>query len=426
MIKNNIKNLSVVLVIVIATIIQTINGSINNIMVTKVLGQSDFEDAFEGVPNPELDPLGHALALNAFKSNVLDAAGSPGAGGNFFEFLDTFNSGNLTLFAPINAVVSVAAADIADLLTNHPAQAVGLLMNHVVLDLVDVPDGPGLPAVHYTTQPFPADGSDGFQFIRIVPNNNAIDPTSPDHPIVIFGAPVDGSSGVSPISGNLPSAFGAIQGQPIGFVDVENSAGMTIRVYSFGGIMVTKSFENILIDANLTEAQDQLLTFTNTKTKLNDLVIGTLVFPSPEALAEALAGDEDDEESDSTAGVPPGADVLNALERLFASHIIPGQRLLFSDLFGLNGQTLDTLDEHTKLTVTVDGSTVYLNGVEVNAQQSNLVSSQGVMHILGGVLQPAEIPFTRAPAPDSSATQGVFVNASMFLFALSAIIATMF
>jgi hypothetical protein len=432
MIKNNIKNLSVVLVIVIATIIQTINGSINNMMVTKVLGQSDFEDAFA---------VGGLVGLDLFKAELLDEAdGPPGSGApDFFVFLDNYNLGNLTLFAPINAIFWGDTPGVSDNKFGAvpSANKMQLLLNHIADDLIDVPVLPTSGRLELETkQPLPpGDGSNGFQFTNIV----AVGATDNNPPgtfaLLIFGAPVDGTTGVSPMFGTIPPGAPLPEGTVLTQADYENTAGSTIRIFTMAGAMQSKSFTDILVDANLTDTANLFLTLTGIDTELDELEIGTLVFPDPDILKGLLESDDDDEESDSTPGALPGNDVVSAFKRLFASHIIPGQRLKYSDFFGLNGQTLDTLDEHTKITVEVaalpgnpehPSGLIRLNGVDITASQTNLVSSQGVMHILGGVLQPAEIPFTRAPAPDSSATQGVFVNASMFLFALSAIIATMF
>ena len=71
------------------------------------------------------------------------------------------------------------------------------------------------------------------------------------------------------------------------------------------------------------------------------------------------------------------------LTSVLTFHVVAG-KLLAADLS--DGQTLTTVQGQT-LTVKVDGATVTVNGVPV--VQADVEASNGVVHVIGGVLLPA-------------------------------------
>ena len=71
------------------------------------------------------------------------------------------------------------------------------------------------------------------------------------------------------------------------------------------------------------------------------------------------------------------------LTSVLTFHVVSG-KLLAADLS--DGQTLTTVQGQT-LTVKIDGATVTVNGVPV--VQADVEASNGVVHVIGGVLLPA-------------------------------------
>lgn len=74
------------------------------------------------------------------------------------------------------------------------------------------------------------------------------------------------------------------------------------------------------------------------------------------------------------------------LAAILTYHVVAGQ-LMAADL--ADGQTLTTVQGQT-LTVKVDGATVTVNGVPV--VQADVAASNGVVHVIGGVLLPTANP----------------------------------
>ena len=72
------------------------------------------------------------------------------------------------------------------------------------------------------------------------------------------------------------------------------------------------------------------------------------------------------------------------LTSVLTFHVVAG-KLLAADLS--DGQTLTTVQGQT-LTVKIDGATVTVNGVPV--VQADVEASNGVVHVIGGVLLPAD------------------------------------
>ena len=94
--------------------------------------------------------------------------------------------------------------------------------------------------------------------------------------------------------------------------------------------------------------------------------------------------------NDAFAALPEGTvDTLlepanrDQLTSVLTFHVVAGKALA-ADL--TDGQTLTTVQGQT-LTVKIDGATVTVNGVPV--VQADVEASNGVVHVIGGVLLPA-------------------------------------
>jgi uncharacterized surface protein with fasciclin (FAS1) repeats len=104
----------------------------------------------------------------------------------------------------------------------------------------------------------------------------------------------------------------------------------------------------------------------------------TVFAPTNDAFAAQPAGTLD------TLLKPENKDQLTAI---LTYHVVPGE-VLASDL--TNGQTLTTVQGGT-LTVKIDGGMVYLvdaTGNEVKVEKADVDASNGVVHIIDGVLLP--------------------------------------
>jgi uncharacterized surface protein with fasciclin (FAS1) repeats len=104
----------------------------------------------------------------------------------------------------------------------------------------------------------------------------------------------------------------------------------------------------------------------------------TVFAPTNDAFAALPAGTLD------TLLKPENKDQLTAI---LTYHVVPGE-VLASDL--TNGQTLTTVQGGT-LTVKIDGGMVYLvdaTGNEVKVEKADVDASNGVVHIIDGVLLP--------------------------------------
>lgn len=77
------------------------------------------------------------------------------------------------------------------------------------------------------------------------------------------------------------------------------------------------------------------------------------------------------------------------LKTILTYHVVPG-KVMASDVAGMNGKRVKTL-QGTELTVKVDGSKVMLTdatGKSVNVTGTDVMASNGVIHVIDGVLMP--------------------------------------
>ncbi|WP_299441474.1 fasciclin domain-containing protein [uncultured Phycicoccus sp.] len=98
---------------------------------------------------------------------------------------------------------------------------------------------------------------------------------------------------------------------------------------------------------------------------------------------------------DAFAALPEGAvdDLLadpdGALTDVLTYHVVPG-KVLAADVVGLDGQAVKTV-QGGELTVGVEGDTVTLTdaaGGTVTVTQTDIEASNGVIHVIDGVLMP--------------------------------------
>lgn len=73
------------------------------------------------------------------------------------------------------------------------------------------------------------------------------------------------------------------------------------------------------------------------------------------------------------------------LTKVLTYHVVAG-KVLAADVVGLNGQEVATV-EGSKVKVTVEGSMVMIN--EANVTATDIVASNGVIHVIDAVLVPA-------------------------------------
>ncbi len=82
-------------------------------------------------------------------------------------------------------------------------------------------------------------------------------------------------------------------------------------------------------------------------------------------------------------------DPSGQLTDILTYHVVPGE-VMAADVVGLDGQSVETVQGAT-LTVNVDGDTVSLTdaaGNTVNVVQTDVEASNGVIHVIDGVLMP--------------------------------------
>jgi uncharacterized surface protein with fasciclin (FAS1) repeats len=98
---------------------------------------------------------------------------------------------------------------------------------------------------------------------------------------------------------------------------------------------------------------------------------------------------------DAFAALPEGTldtlleDPEGDLTDILTYHVVDGQ-VMAADVVGLDGQEVETL-QGGSFTVGVDGDTVTLTdaaGNEVNVTQTDVEASNGVIHVIDGVLMP--------------------------------------
>ena len=99
---------------------------------------------------------------------------------------------------------------------------------------------------------------------------------------------------------------------------------------------------------------------------------------------------------DAFAALPEGtldtllADPQGQLTDILTYHVVPGA-VMAADVVELDGQTVETVQGAT-LTVNVDGDMVSLTdqtGNTVNVTQTDIEASNGVIHVIDGVLLPS-------------------------------------
>ncbi|WP_377641406.1 fasciclin domain-containing protein [Oryzobacter terrae] len=105
----------------------------------------------------------------------------------------------------------------------------------------------------------------------------------------------------------------------------------------------------------------------------------TVFAPTDEAFAALPAGTVD------TLLKDPKGD----LTQILTYHVVPG-KVLAADVVGLDGQKVKTV-QGAELTVGVDGSAVTLTdaaGATVSVTQTDIEATNGVIHVIDGVLMP--------------------------------------
>lgn len=90
-------------------------------------------------------------------------------------------------------------------------------------------------------------------------------------------------------------------------------------------------------------------------------------------------------------------------------HVVAGQVLYSTNITMMNGSSIGTLNQGTNLTLSVEGSDVYVNNARVITP--NVLVRNGVVHVIDRVLNPANSTATPNTA-DTSATEQAFPSAS--------------
>lgn len=97
------------------------------------------------------------------------------------------------------------------------------------------------------------------------------------------------------------------------------------------------------------------------------------------------------------------------LAEILQYHVVAGQVLYSTNITMMNGSSIGTLNQGANLTLSVEGSDVYVNNARVITP--NVLVRNGVVHVIDRVLNPANSTATPNTA-DTSATEQAFPSAS--------------
>ena len=187
-----------------------------------------------------------------------------------------------------------------------------------------------------------------------------------------------------------------INGIEVVAADVETSNGV---IHVIGGVLVPEAGDEMaegeMAEEEMAEDHGEMADIVDTAVAAGDFE--TLVAAvSAAGLVDTLKGEGPftvfAPTDEAFAALPEGtvdsllADPEGALTDVLLYHVVAG-KVMAADVLGLDGQMVETVGGGS-LEVTVDGDSVMINGIEVVA--TDVETSNGVIHVIGGVLVPSE------------------------------------